>query len=231
MTLSDSRQHRRPRRRRGRDPHAWAGLPSYPRHPSGVPCPLPRWTAAGASVGCFPATCSLPRNSGGSASTTSLSRPAQASLALRPVGSLSRPRRPLSRGFDPSGCPDRPLVSYQINRQLSGWNLPPLVARAIWAHVESRTGAVAWAMRQRSVSRPRSSNRTCGFPASGFPTGFTSRHTAGRQDEPGGAAARRGRRTPPHRGSAWCRATAPCDAGPGSGGPGHRRDCQPPDRP
>ena len=37
---------------------------------------------------------------------------------------------------------------------------------------------MAWAMRQRSVSRPRSSNRTCGFPASGFPTGFTARHTA-----------------------------------------------------
>ena len=146
MTLSDSRQHRRPRRRRGRDPHAWAGLPSYPRHPSGVPCPLPRWTAAGASVGCFPATCSLPRNSGGSASTTSLSRPAQASRALRPVGSLNRPRRPLSRGFGPPGHPDRPLVSYQINRQLSGWNLPPLVTRAVWAHVESRTGAVAWAV-------------------------------------------------------------------------------------
>ena len=122
MTLSDSRQHRRPRRRRGRDPHAWAGLPSYPRHPSGVPCPLPRWTAAGASVGCFPAACSLPRNSGRSASTTSLSRPAQASLALRPVGLLNRPRRPSSRGFDPSGRPDRPLVSYQINRQLSGWS-------------------------------------------------------------------------------------------------------------
>ncbi len=28
------------------------------------------------------------------------------------------------------------------------------------------------------VSRPRSSNRTCGFPASGFPTGFTARPTA-----------------------------------------------------
>jgi hypothetical protein len=27
-------------------------------------------------------------------------------------------------------------------------------------------GAVAWAMRRRSVSHPRSSNRTCGFPAS-----------------------------------------------------------------
>jgi hypothetical protein len=39
-------------------------------------------------------------------------------------------------------------------------------------------GAVAWAMRQRSVSHPRSSNRTCRFPASGSPTGFTVRHTA-----------------------------------------------------
>src|SRR3954453_8197736 len=123
----------------------------------------------------------LPRNSGGSASATSLSRPARASLTLRPVGLLNRPRRPLSRGFGPVGCPSEPLVSYQRNRQLAGWNLPPLVNRAVWAHVESRTGAVAWAMRQRSVSRPRSSNRTCGFPASGFPTGFTAQHTAARR--------------------------------------------------
>jgi hypothetical protein len=136
MTLSDSRRHRRPRRRRGRDPRARRASPDDPRHPSGVPCPLPRWTAAGASVGCFPAACSLPRFPAGSASTTSLSRPAQASLALRPVGSLSRPRRPSSRGFDPPGCPGEPLVSYQINRQLPGWNLPPLATRAVWAHWE-----------------------------------------------------------------------------------------------
>src|SRR4051794_27725967 len=38
--------------------------------------------------------------------------------------------------------------------------------QVVWG-VESRTGAVAWAMRQHPVSRPRSSNRTCGFPASG----------------------------------------------------------------
>jgi len=37
--------------------------------------------------------------------------------------------------------------------------------------VESRRGAVSLA---RPVSPPRSSNRTCGFPASGFPTGFTA---------------------------------------------------------
>src|SRR4029077_7547400 len=44
-------------------------------------------------------------------------------------------------------------------------------------YVESRKGAVAWAIRQRSVSLPRSSNRTGGFPASGFPIGFTMEHT------------------------------------------------------
>ncbi len=43
--------------------------------------------------------------------------------------------------------------------------------------VESRKGAVSFA---RPVSPPRSSNRTCGSPASGFPTGFVagSRHDA-----------------------------------------------------
>src|SRR6266699_6794938 len=65
--------------------------------------------------------------------------PAQASLTLRPVGLLSRLKRPLSRGFSPSGYPAEPLVSYQINRQLSGWNLPPLVIRAFGAHCHFRT--------------------------------------------------------------------------------------------
>ncbi len=36
---------------------------------------------------------------------------------------------------------------------------------------------MAWAFWQHPVSPPRSSNRTCGFPASGFPTGFIARHT------------------------------------------------------
>src|SRR3954449_11188338 len=80
----------------------------------------------------------LPRNSGGSASVSSLSRPAQASLTLRPVGLLDRPRRPLSQGFSPVSCPTEPLVSYQRNRQLAGWYLPPLVNRAVWAHWEIR---------------------------------------------------------------------------------------------
>src|SRR3984893_16634760 len=64
----------------------------------------------------------LPQMAGGSASALSLSRPAQALLTLRPTRSLSHPRRPLSRGSSLASYPAKPLVSYQINRQLSGWN-------------------------------------------------------------------------------------------------------------
>ena len=125
----------------------------------------------------LPRSRGLPRYAGGSASAPLLSRPAQALLTLRPAGSLNRPRRPLSRGFDPTSYPAKPLVSYQSNRQLSGWNPPPLVVRAFGAHVESRTGAVAWAIRRHPVSRPRSSNAACGFPALRSPTGFTAMPT------------------------------------------------------
>jgi hypothetical protein len=52
----------------------------------------------------------------------------------RPV---SHPRS--SRGSSPAGYPAEPLVSYQINRQLSGWNLPPLVIRAFGAHCQEVT--------------------------------------------------------------------------------------------
>jgi hypothetical protein len=113
MTLSDARQHRRPSRRWGRKPRAERASPDDPHHPSSVPCPLPRRIETGARAGSFPVPRGLPRISGGSASATSLSRPAQASLALRPAGSLNRPRRPLSQGFDRAGYPAGPLASYQ----------------------------------------------------------------------------------------------------------------------
>lgn len=61
-----------------------------------------------------PSNSGLPRYSGGSASATSLSRPAQASHTLRPAGLLNRPRRPLSRGFIPTDYSPEMLVSYQI---------------------------------------------------------------------------------------------------------------------
>ena len=51
---------------------------------------------AGAYVAHFPARGSLPRKTGGAASALRVSRPARRSLALRPVWSLGRPRRPVS---------------------------------------------------------------------------------------------------------------------------------------
>ena len=104
--------------------------PDYPHHYSDVPCPLPRRTR---QVHVSIASLSTrPSPVGPSAFT--LSRPAQTLLTLRPAGSLNRPRRPLSRGFDLASCLSKPLVSYRINRQLSGWNLPPQVMRAFGAH-------------------------------------------------------------------------------------------------
>jgi len=74
----------------------------------------------GGSSGCacrlLPHLRGLPQMAGGSASALSLSRPAQASLTLRPAGPLSRLKRPLSRGSSPAGYPTEPLVSFQINR-------------------------------------------------------------------------------------------------------------------
>src|SRR5690349_14838173 len=77
----------------------------------------------------------LPRLTGGSAFTTSLSRPAQASLAFRPAGLLARPKadfcpeastRPVTR--------PRRSVAITSHRQLHEWNLLPLVICAVGAH-------------------------------------------------------------------------------------------------
>jgi hypothetical protein len=74
-------------------------------------------------------------------------RAAQGSHALRPAGSLSRPRRPLSRGSDPASYPTELLASLRTYRQLSGWNPPPLMIRAFGAHCHSSTHAVQQLLR------------------------------------------------------------------------------------
>jgi hypothetical protein len=96
-----------------------------------VPRPLPRWTPLGASVGCFPTLCCLPRSLGGSAFTTSLSRPTQASHTLRPVDLLRCPRQRLSQGFDTASYPTAPPASYRANRPSPGWDFHPQGDRAL----------------------------------------------------------------------------------------------------
>jgi hypothetical protein len=81
--------------------------PDYPHHLSNVPCLLPRRTEMGANVGCFPIRLGLPRTAVGSASTSSLSRPAQASHTLRPAESLSRPMATFVTRLQPGQLPTR----------------------------------------------------------------------------------------------------------------------------
>jgi hypothetical protein len=107
--------------------------PGSAGNPSPQAVPITPADRTGACVDCFPVHSAFPVIQAGRHPRLHF-RPARTSLTLRPARSLSHPRRPLSRGSSPSGYPAEPLVSYQINRQLSGWNLPPLVIRAVGAH-------------------------------------------------------------------------------------------------
>src|SRR5882724_11197697 len=90
-----------------------------------MPCSIPRRT--GQVHGRFlPCPRGLPRLTGGSASTTSLSRPAQASLALRPARSQPALGGLLSRGSDPISCLIEPLGSYHV-LPTATWMDPPSI--------------------------------------------------------------------------------------------------------
>ena len=84
-------------------------------------------------------------------------------------------------------------------------------------------GAVAWAIRQRSVSHPRSSNRTCPIKASGSPTGLTVRHTAGPLGAGVRDAADRVLHRQRHRRTVGCHALPLCAVWRGSRARAHRR--------
>ena len=103
-----------------------------PRHRRGFPCchhphlpcvpsSLPRRNRNGAFVARFPTDDSLPRITGGSASTLPFSGPARRSLALWPAWSLNRPRRPFCQSAS-----DNIVTSiirsdcYRLERQLPG---------------------------------------------------------------------------------------------------------------
>jgi hypothetical protein len=85
-----------------------------------VPCSLPRWIDSVLSVGLLarsragllPEPRGLPGTNGRSASTNFLSRPAQASLTLRPADLLAHLAWTLSRGSHPGRYPPSWLASY-----------------------------------------------------------------------------------------------------------------------
>src|SRR5712671_4011229 len=109
-------------------------LPQLPRPPSlhaVLSTPVDRTGACRF----LPCPRGLPRLTGGAASTTSLSRPAQASLALRPARLLARPRADFcpEASTRPVARPSR-SVAITSYRQLHEWILLPLAICAIGAH-------------------------------------------------------------------------------------------------
>src|SRR5260370_8531813 len=73
----------------------------------------------GGSNGCacrlLPRSCCHPLLTGGSASALGLSRPAQASLKLRPTGLLNPLNPPFARASSPPHSPPDPLLTHHIN--------------------------------------------------------------------------------------------------------------------
>ena len=103
------------------------GLPVLPPSPSSMRAAATTPAEPAGAVVRFPADGSLPRETGGSASALSVSRPARRLLALRPAWSLSRPRRPFCRSAS-----DDVVTSiirsdcYRLERQLAGRDSHPL---------------------------------------------------------------------------------------------------------
>ena len=119
-------------------PSPMTGLPRLPEPPFRRAVPTTPADRAGARVDCFPAR--EPSPNGRRVGIRIVTFEACSGFTLlRPAGSLSHPRRPLSRGSDPASYPTKPLASFRTNRQLSGWNPPPQMFRAFGAHCHNPT--------------------------------------------------------------------------------------------
>jgi hypothetical protein len=114
-----------------------------------------------ASFALFLCNISLPRNHGGSASTSRLSRPAQRSLALRPAYSPSHFHDPLHRRLQPfrylHNCSD----CYRLERKLPGgictrWKTVPLHGAHDKGRYRQQPKSTALETFKRSHLRPRS---------------------------------------------------------------------------
>jgi hypothetical protein len=138
MTLSDSRQSRRLKATLRPLPSPMTGLPRLPEPLSDVPSPLPRrikrvhvsiasplmqpspnGRRVGIRIVTFEACSGFTR-----VTARRIAQPPKVTFVTR---------------LQPSGYPAKLLVSFQINRQLSGWNLPPQMIRAFGAHGQLRT--------------------------------------------------------------------------------------------
>jgi hypothetical protein len=139
MTLSDSRQGRRLKATLRPLPSHRTGLPRLPEPPFRRAEPTTPADRAGAHIDYFPAHTAFPKWQEGRHPHCHFRGLLRLHSHYGPPDRSAAQRRPLSRGSNPCGYPHKPLVSYRINRQLSGWILPPLMIRAFGAHCQEQT--------------------------------------------------------------------------------------------
>jgi hypothetical protein len=114
--------------------------PDYSHHPSDVPCPLPRRIARVLMSIASPLTRPSPIGRRvGIRIVTFEACSGFTRVTARRIAQL--PKATFVTRLQPARLPHEPLVSYRINRQLSVWNLPPLVMRAFGALCQFRTHA------------------------------------------------------------------------------------------
>ena len=112
--------------------------PDYSDHPSDVPCPLPRRIKRVRVSIASPLM--QPSPNGRRVGIRIVTFEACSGFTHVTARRIAQsPKATFSRGSDPCSYPQEPLVSYRINRQLSGWNLPPLMFRALGAHCQQQT--------------------------------------------------------------------------------------------
>jgi len=138
-----------------------------------MPCPIPRWTGTGASVGCYPVPpgpSPLFRQVGVHDFTfeacSGFTHVTPCRIAQPPKGGLCHKAsaRSVTRSSRSSAT--------RVYRQLPGWNLPPLVNRAVGAHrikwVRNTRGGVSKARREGAsdlLGRQRCAGRLRGYRA------------------------------------------------------------------
>ena len=125
-------------RRWGCQPQSRRVSPDYPHHLSNVPCPLPRRIETGAVSIASPLTTAFPVSQAGRHPHLHFRGLLRLHSRYGPLDCSTAQGGLCHEASSPASCPTKPLVSYQSNRQLSGWNLPPLVIRAVGAHRDAR---------------------------------------------------------------------------------------------
>jgi hypothetical protein len=120
MTLSDSRQSRRLSATLRPLPSLTTGLPRLLGSPVRRAVPTTPADQAGARADCFPAHAVFPKWEEGRHPHCHFRGLLRLHSRYGPPDRSTALRRPLSRGSSPCSCPHEPLVSYRINRQLSG---------------------------------------------------------------------------------------------------------------